>query len=63
MYLVFDIGCIECGEASKPVGLYKTKAEAIAARDEYRPPNIKGWGRPEWRGQHAVEVFPIMLPV
>lgn len=60
-YLVFDIGCIECGESSKAVGLFKTKAEANKAVKKYitNEPNKFGtnWGRPEWIGQHSVEIF------
>ena len=29
-YLVFDVGCIECGESSAVVGIYATKDEAKA---------------------------------
>ena len=62
-YLVFDIGCIECGEESKPVGVFSSKKEAQKAVDKYltNEPNEFGtrWGRPEWSGQHSVEIFPI----
>ena len=58
MYPAFDIGCIECGESSQPVGLYETKEEAEKAVEGYvtNEPNEYGssWGRPEWTGQHSV---------
>lgn len=57
-YLVMDIGCIECGEPSRVVGLYTSKKEAIKVRDEYASSD-SSWGRPEWGGQHAVEVHDI----
>lgn len=62
-YLVFDIGCIECGEESQPVGLFNTEKEAQEAKDKYvtDEPNEFGisWGRKEWNGQHSVKLFPI----
>ena len=51
-YLVFDIGCIECGEESGVVGLYATLEEAIKARDDA----AAGQER-HWTGQHSFEVF------
>jgi len=59
-YIVMDIGCIECGEPSDIVGVYKSWDEAQAAGDEYanaKPQN--SWGRAEWTGQHYVQVFKI----
>jgi hypothetical protein len=35
MWLVFDIGCNECGESSSVVGVYATEEEASRVRDEY----------------------------
>lgn len=62
-YLVFDIGCIECGEESQPVGIFPTQQEAEAAKEAYitHEPNGFGrdWGRPEWGGKHSVEIFEI----
>lgn len=52
MYIVVDIGCIECGVPSKIVGLFadKARADAVAAacEEKYR-----------WRehGQNNYEVF------
>ena len=57
MWLVFDIGCLECGEDSKPLGFYRTKAEADKAAQGYA--SGEEWGRPEWHGQHAIEVFDV----
>lgn len=59
-YLVFDVGCIECGEGSSVVGIYKTEEEAQKAKDAYFNPD-EGFGRPEWGGQHYVEIFEIDL--
>jgi hypothetical protein len=57
MWLVMDIGCIECGVSSKIVGVFadKAKADEIAAaccKTHY------------WRdgGQNAFEVFEIPAP-
>lgn len=54
-WLVFDVGCIECGQDSEPVGLYATQEEADrVAKDYCAGPR---WGRPEWTGEHHVLVF------
>ena len=55
-YILVDVGCIECGEPSNIIGTYQFKEHAIAVRDTYR---IDGdsWGRPEWRGQHSLNIF------
>ena len=62
-YLVFDIGCIECGEDSNAVGIFNTRKEAEASIKKYitNKPNENGrnWGRPEWHGEHSVEIFEI----
>jgi hypothetical protein len=65
-YLVFDIGCIECGEDSAVVGLYESEEEAKKAIEVYLTgePNEFGsnWGRKEWHGEHSVEIFVIDDP-
>jgi hypothetical protein len=53
-YLVFNIGCLECGVPSGVVGIYETSGEACvkaAKLDEVA----------EWRngGQNRYEVYPI----
>lgn len=62
-WLVFDVGCIECGENSQPVGVYASKAAARRAVKRYvtNEPNKYGfsWGRPEWAGQHLVDVYEV----
>jgi hypothetical protein len=55
-YLVFDIGCIECGEESSVVGIYNTQEEAEKAKEEYFEPDTD-WGKEEWHGQHHIEIF------
>lgn len=56
-WLVFDIGCIECGEESQPVGTYETREEAEKALNEYYNDPDGHWGRKGWHGQHDVEIF------
>jgi hypothetical protein len=57
MYMVFNIGCIECGVSSKIVGLFadKEKADIVArfCNDEH-----------SWRegGQNIYEVFKLPEP-
>jgi len=55
-YLAFDIGCIECGEESSPLGIFDTEEDAQKACDVASTKQEKNW-----RGQHSFEVFPISL--
>lgn len=55
-FLVFDVGCIECGESSTPLGVYATREEADKVANAHTDPKTS-WGREEWGGQHYVEVF------
>ncbi len=50
-FVLVDIGCIECGEDSRVVGLYESALVAESAWHLYRCETDK-WGRPEWHGQH-----------
>ena len=47
-YIVVDIGCIECGEPTNILGVYKTKEEAEANHIE---------GGYFSSGQHSIEIF------
>ena len=56
-YLVFDVGCIECGESSGVVGIYATKDEAkaeCAAAEERQSA--------DWCGQHDFLVIELHAP-
>lgn len=57
-YLLMDIGCIECGEASEPLGIFETLKEAEAFKEAYLQPD-SSWGRKEWSGQHSLEIFEV----
>lgn len=57
-FLVFDVGCIECGEESRPVGLYESREQAEAAIKSYLLPE-EDWGQPECDGQPTVEIFEV----
>lgn len=53
-YVVVDIGCIECGEASAVLGIFdsKNKAEEISKKyDEIQEKN--------WTGQHYFKIFEV----
>jgi hypothetical protein len=51
MYLAMDIGCLECGELSKVLGIFKTPEQAKAVCDA---------ADIGWRGgQHSYEVFEV----
>lgn len=62
MFLVFDVGCIECGEPSQVVGAFDTEEEAQAERGEYLDGGTR-WGRTGWNGQHTVEIHPVEIPM
>lgn len=55
MYLLMDIGCIECGVSSKVVGVFADEAKANALAEELQESHF-------WRdgGQNNFQVF--LLP-
>ena len=57
-WVVIDVGCLECGVDSEPVGIFRSEAEAKAAAD--RRDEETG----QWRngGQTYAEVFAMTLP-
>lgn len=52
MWLVFDVGCIECGVSSNVVAIYPTEQEANAVAEKLN--NTYGWRE---GGQNSYEVF------
>ena len=56
-WLAFDIGCIECGESSRVIGIFKTKAEAEAVAAE-----ADGIQAQNWTGEHSFRVFEVEVP-
>lgn len=56
-WLVFNIGCIECGVSSNVVGVYATKEEA--ERIAKRLDDKLGWRQ---SGQNSYEVFDLTEP-
>ena len=54
MYLVINIGCIECGVSSQVVGLFETEEKAIEIAEKCQE-------KYSWResGQNSFEVFPL----
>jgi hypothetical protein len=56
-YLAFDVGCIECGEPSTVIGVFKTKAAARAAAGK-----AGAVQHDNWSGQHSFEVHEIEVP-
>lgn len=55
LYVCVDIGCIECGEESKIIGLFSALDRARKAVAE-REAKCQ---RAAWRGEHRFEVFPV----
>lgn len=56
-WLAFDIGCIECGEGSSVIGVYKTEEAADAACDKEEERQKANWG-----GEHRMESYEIEVP-
>lgn len=56
-YLVFDVGCMECGESSGVVGIYATEDEAKAERAVA----MERWAA-DWHGQHDFLVIDLANP-
>lgn len=58
LFVVFNIGCIECGVSSQLVGVFETEAEAQAIADEFND-------KFNWRegGQNRFQVFPLPTQV
>jgi len=54
-FLVFDIGCIECGESSDVVGIYEAREQAERVQKERAEGDANGSYFSG--GQHSVEVF------
>lgn len=51
-YMVFDVGCIECGESSEIVGFYDLLATAKTAKTKAEVKQEK-----DWHGQHEFLIF------
>ena len=51
-FMVFDIGCLECGEASDIVGFFTTTDEAVL-----RATDAEKEQKEDWHGQHAFVIF------
>ncbi|OPY74929.1 MAG: hypothetical protein A4E65_03706 [Syntrophorhabdus sp. PtaU1.Bin153] len=54
MFLVVNIGCIDCGVSSDIVGVFETEAQANQIASDC-------WKKYRWRegGENAFEVFPL----
>lgn len=58
MYLVMDIGCIECGADSAVVGIFSDKDYALELAKFYNSSRQYNWTG----GQHNFEVFDLLEP-
>ena len=56
-WLVFDIGCIECGEESGVIGTFDTEKEADNVADAAEHLQEKNW-----TGQHYIKVYDLGEP-
>lgn len=61
VFVAVDIGCIECGEDSGVIGIFKTEAAAQQAIQEYVNPDAP-WGKEGRVGQHSEEIFEAEVP-
>lgn len=57
MWIVVNIGCLECGVSSNIVGVFRDEAQARAVADKCD--DVFGWRE---GGQNAFNVFPIPEP-
>jgi hypothetical protein len=51
-FIAMDIGCIECGESSKLIGIYVTKGDAENAIIKPKEEQAKNW-----TGEHKFIIF------
>lgn len=49
-YLVFDVGCIECGETSNLIGMYDNLFDAKEARAVAEAEQRANWSGQHWMG-------------
>ena len=54
LYVAVDIGCLECGESSDVLGIFKDKKQAQKVLDEAEELQAK-----DWHGEHCFEIFEI----
>jgi hypothetical protein len=52
LYVVVDVGCIECGEYSTVLYVGIDKAKATKIRDKYEEKQAK-----DWHGQHYFKIY------
>lgn len=57
VWIAVDVGCLECGESSSVVGIFKTEAECQAALDDARKMQ-----EADWMGQHSFQPHEVVLP-
>lgn len=53
-YVVVDIGCIECGEASSVLGIFDKETEAKKILKQFSKIQSDNW-----TGQHYFEIFEV----
>ena len=54
IYVVVDIGCIECGEPSEVLGIFTNKKDAEKVAKKYKEIQSNSW-----YGQHCFEIFEV----
>lgn len=67
MFVLVDVGCIECGEATEVVGVYATRDEAVAQVrriavkiDKEIPDDFDEWGLSYFTGgQRRLEIHEV----
>lgn len=59
-YALVDVGCIECGESTSLIGVYRTKKAADEAFTTYvSKVGANQWGDYFDDGQHVIEVLEV----
>lgn len=53
-FVVVDIGCIECGQATSVLGIFNSISEADKVKKDHEKRQ-----KENWNGQHYFEIFAI----
>ena len=52
MWILVDVGCIECGEKSTVIGFFESREKADVYWETQYLESGTPWGRASWGGQH-----------
>ncbi len=58
VYVAVDVGCIECGEETRIIGIYAKREDAQSALDKAQIEQ-----KAKWTGEHSFEVHEIEMVI